>query len=284
MDAYPYFQNSMPNSVEAGAGLFNDALAAVQSAVGTKDVWVTETGWPVSGETENLAIPSTQNAKAYWDAVGCPNFGKINMYWFTLQDAAPVTPNPSFGIVGSTLSDTPLYDLSCKGVTSLPATTAPTGTGSGAAVNTGASSSAPTGSGTTFSATSNLSTSNSLSNSSPTTSSLSSPSSGSGSGSGYGPGSGTGSGSGSGSGSLSNSGAARPSSSYYGVPGSPANSSTIGSSTGGATGGSGTGTAAGTSSGSAASPTSSTAAASAMFVSGPAVGVLAAAAAVVAVL
>lgn len=145
MDAYPYFQNSMANSIGSGAGLFNDALSATQAAVGGKDVWVTETGWPVSGSTENLAVPSTQNAKAYWDAVGCPNFGKINMYWFTLQDAAPVTPNPSFGIVGSTLSDNTLFDISCKDVTVLPSTTAPTASGTSAAAT--GSSSTPTSSG-----------------------------------------------------------------------------------------------------------------------------------------
>jgi glucan endo-1,3-beta-D-glucosidase len=274
MDAYPYFQNSMANSISAAAGLFNDALSATQAAVGGKEVWVTETGWPVSGSTQNQAVPSIANAKTYWDAVGCPNFGKINMFWFTLQDAAPVTPNPSFGIVGSKLSDTPLYDLSCKDVSALPSTTAPTASGTAAAnTATGATGSTPTGSGTTFSATStpSIPSSNSISNTSPT-SPLSSPPYASGSSSGSSGSSGTT------SGSLSGPGPARSSSSSYGVPGSPANS-TIGSSTGAAKGGSSS-----SSTGSAAAPTTSTAAASARLVSGPAVGVLAAAAAVVAML
>ena len=84
-------------------------------------MWVTETGWPVSGPTENQAVASTQNAQTYWDAVGCGKlFGQINTWWYTLQDAYPTTPSPSFGIVGTTLSDTPLYDLSCSGVSSSP--------------------------------------------------------------------------------------------------------------------------------------------------------------------
>lgn len=203
MDAYPYFQNSMANSISAGEGLFNDALSATQAAVGGKDVWVTETGWPVSGSTENLAVPSIQNAKAYWDAVGCPNFGKINMYWFTLQDAAPVTPNPSFGIVGSQLSDTPLYDLSCADVSVVSSSTAPTASG--------------TSSGTA------------------------------------------------------------PTSTATGASGSTTGSV---SSTGGATGGSSSSSA----TGSAATTSPSTGAAPVMFVSGPAVGALVAAAAFVAVL
>lgn len=119
MDAYPYFQNTMPNGIGNGYSLFFDAYDQTVAAVGNKPVWVTETGWPVSGSTSNQAVPSLANAKTYWDQVGCNRlFGKINTYWFTLQDSYPTTPNPSFGIVGSSLSTSPLYDLSCSGVSS----------------------------------------------------------------------------------------------------------------------------------------------------------------------
>ena len=118
MDAYPYFQNTMTNAITDGYSLFFDAYDATVAAAGGKPVWVTETGWPVSGSTENDAVPSLANAQTYWDQVGCGRlFGQINTWWYTLQDAFPTTPNPSFGIVGTTLSDTPLYDLSCSGVT-----------------------------------------------------------------------------------------------------------------------------------------------------------------------
>ncbi|TAQ84781.1 hypothetical protein B7494_g6887 [Chlorociboria aeruginascens] len=118
VDAYPYFQNTMSNSIQASQGLFNDAMSQTQAAVGGKEVWITETGFPVSGSTSNLAVPSIENAKAYWDAVGCANFGVVNTYWYTLSDSSSsVTPDPSFGIVGSTLSTTPLFDLSCSNVT-----------------------------------------------------------------------------------------------------------------------------------------------------------------------
>lgn len=117
MDAYPYFQTTMSNAIGSGYSLFFEAYDATVSAVRGKPVWVTETGWPVSGSTSNLAVPGLDNAKTYWDAVGCGRlFDKVNTYWYTLQDAAPTTPNPSFGVVGSTLSNTPLYDLSCSGV------------------------------------------------------------------------------------------------------------------------------------------------------------------------
>ena len=124
MDAYPYFQNTMTNDIGNGYSLFFSAYDQTVAAAAGKPVWVTETGWPVSGKTENLAVPSLQNAKTYWDQVGCERlFGKINTFWFTLQDAFPSTPNPSFGIVGAGSSGTdipttPLYDLRCSDTSS----------------------------------------------------------------------------------------------------------------------------------------------------------------------
>lgn len=128
MDAYPYFQTTMTNAISDGYSLFFNAYDATVSVAGGKPVWVTETGWPVSGATENLAVPSVQNAKTYWDAVGCGRlFGHVNTWWYTLQDAFPTTPNPSFGIVGSTLSDTPLFDLSCSSISSSTSSSATAG-------------------------------------------------------------------------------------------------------------------------------------------------------------
>ncbi|KAL8647866.1 MAG: hypothetical protein Q9210_005306 [Variospora velana] len=114
-DAYPYFQNTQANSIENGESLFFDAYNATVSVAGGKPVWITETGWPVSGPTQNQAVPSLDNARTYWDRVGCRVFGNINTFWYTLQDAFPTSPSPSFGVVGTTLSTTPLYDLSCPG-------------------------------------------------------------------------------------------------------------------------------------------------------------------------
>lgn len=105
----------MANSISNGASLFNDAFGATKAASQGKEVWVTETGWPVSGPAGNLAEASTANAETYWDEVFCQTlYGKTNTWWYTLQDAAPNTPSPSFGVVGSSLTTTPLYDLSCN--------------------------------------------------------------------------------------------------------------------------------------------------------------------------
>lgn len=140
----------MANSIANGPGLFNDAFGATKAASQGKEVWVTETGWPVSGPAGNLAEASTANAKTYWDDVGCETlFGKTNTWWYTLQDASPDTPSPSFGVVGSTLSTTPLYDLSCNASSSSSSSAVASGTtvsgGGGAA--TGVSSAAATASG-----------------------------------------------------------------------------------------------------------------------------------------
>ena len=116
MDAYPYFQSTMANDISVSKSLFDSAYAQTKSAAGGKDVWITETGWPVSGPQSNQATPNTQNAKQYWDQVGCGElFGQVNTFWYTLQDTLPDTPSPSFGLVpGGT---TPLYDLSCSNIT-----------------------------------------------------------------------------------------------------------------------------------------------------------------------
>lgn len=110
MDTYPYFQSTYSNAIESNAGLFTEAYQATLAAAQGKPVWVTETGYPVSGPTENLAVPSVANAKTYWDAVGCDMlFGKVPTYWYTLNDNGA---SPSFGV--ETSGTTPLYDLSCS--------------------------------------------------------------------------------------------------------------------------------------------------------------------------
>jgi len=119
VDTYPYFQSTEANSIDDAYNLFFAAYNNTKNAAGSKPVWLTETGWPVSGPTSNLAVPSIQNAQTYWDQVGCAIFGKINAWWFTLQDSVPTTPSPSFGIVGSTLSTTSLYNLTCPAVSAI---------------------------------------------------------------------------------------------------------------------------------------------------------------------
>lgn len=81
-----------------------------------------ETGWPVRGKTIGQAKPSIENAQSYWDSVGCERlFGKVNTWWFALQDTAPETSNPDFGILGKDLDPSkPLFDLTCSRNTGKP--------------------------------------------------------------------------------------------------------------------------------------------------------------------
>lgn len=119
MDAYGYWEGMVPNGVEEGRGLFERAMERTVAVAGGggngtgkgKPVWVTETGFPVSGRTVNKAVPSAENARRFWRDVGCGLFGKVDVWWYTLRDAARGAPVPSFGIVGEGLN--PLFDLSC---------------------------------------------------------------------------------------------------------------------------------------------------------------------------
>uniref|UniRef100_L2GBE6 Probable glucan endo-1,3-beta-glucosidase eglC n=1 Tax=Colletotrichum fructicola (strain Nara gc5) TaxID=1213859 RepID=L2GBE6_COLFN len=136
MDAYPYFEDTKPNAISDSKQRWAEALSATQGAVGGKPVWIAETGWPVSGKTVGSAVPSLENAKTFWDEVGCPMFGKTNVWWYTFQDSSPTTPNPSFGVIGSTLTNKPLYDLSCDNTTSSSSTAAGTPTATATATGT----------------------------------------------------------------------------------------------------------------------------------------------------
>jgi glucan endo-1,3-beta-D-glucosidase len=150
MNTFPYFQSDEANSIEHGADLFNAALAATTGASAGKPVWITETGWPVGGKQFGGAVASTKNAKAYYDAVGCKLFGNTNVFWYTLVDANTDPSQPQFGVVGTSLSSTPLFDLTCPAASSSTSASA-TKTGSS---TSGAASAAKTGGASVTSVTS----------------------------------------------------------------------------------------------------------------------------------
>ncbi|PYI32735.1 glycoside hydrolase [Aspergillus indologenus CBS 114.80] len=154
-DGYPFWQSTFENDISNAKQLFLESWEKTKAVAGSKEVWMTETGWPVSGDSEGDAVASAANAKIYWDEVGCPLFGNTNTWWYILQDTDGATPNPSFGVVGSTLSTTPLYDLSCKNSTSSATSTASSSSASATGVSgktTGSSSSGSSGSGSGSSA------------------------------------------------------------------------------------------------------------------------------------
>jgi glucan endo-1,3-beta-D-glucosidase len=111
LDEYPYYENTNENSVANANTLFFNAYNAVAGVANGKPIWITETGWPTTGPTENLAIPSVDNAEAYWKSIACELISRnIPTWWYILQDSA----TPSFGIVAS--GEQPKYDLSCPNI------------------------------------------------------------------------------------------------------------------------------------------------------------------------
>ncbi|KAI1658532.1 glycoside hydrolase family 17 protein [Daldinia decipiens] len=152
MDAYPYFQDTMTNDISKSKSLFQEAFDKTQQAAGGKTVWITETGHPVSGKTVGQSVASTDNAETFWKDVVCPLLSsKTNLWYYTLQDAAPDTPSPSFGIVGNKLTTTPLFDLSCdnsnsgsSSSSSSASSASPSSTGKGGSSSTASGSGAST--------------------------------------------------------------------------------------------------------------------------------------------
>ncbi|KAF4630268.1 hypothetical protein G7Y89_g7870 [Cudoniella acicularis] len=111
-DGYPYFQSTEANPIDQGYTLFWDSVQAVRNVVNNVKpgawVWITETGWPTSGPTENQAFPSVANAQQYWSSVACSAFNSGHTFWYTLQD---FSASPSFGVIDSNRN--PIYNLAC---------------------------------------------------------------------------------------------------------------------------------------------------------------------------
>lgn len=119
VDAYPYFQTTMANSIGNANRTFYDALdqtVAVAKRLGNKPVWVTETGWPVIGKQQNQAVASAENARIFWQDVSCSLMAKnVNLWYYMLQEAQFGNPSPDFGIKGpgDLMQVKPRFDLTC---------------------------------------------------------------------------------------------------------------------------------------------------------------------------
>ncbi|KAK3687511.1 glycoside hydrolase superfamily [Podospora appendiculata] len=139
VNAFPYWENDHQNDIKLSPSLFKDAVSQVQSVAGGKELWYTETGFPTTGASSGAAIPSVDNAKFYWEQVGCPNFDKINIWWYTLEDQGA---KPSFGVTDSSYK--PLFDLSCSSSSSSTTSSSSTSSSSSASSSTTSRSSSTT--------------------------------------------------------------------------------------------------------------------------------------------
>lgn len=152
VDEYPYYEGGKGNSIDNAGQLFSRAYDAAVVAAGGKPVWVTETGWPTTGPDWDQAVPSTDNAKKYWQDIGCKKlFGKTPTFWYNLRDSNP--DNEMKFAVSKDLTTEPLFDLSCDGIKDDDSSSSASGTASATSNPTGSStgSATATATGTTVS-------------------------------------------------------------------------------------------------------------------------------------
>jgi glucan endo-1,3-beta-D-glucosidase len=114
----PYYEDDKDNTIDNAKSLFNNDLNKTRSVAGNKPVWITESGWPTTGPTFGKAVPSIDNAKRYWDEVGCELFGTTNTWWYNLRDTNPA--NAAKFAITSDLSSTPSYNLTCPAGSGAP--------------------------------------------------------------------------------------------------------------------------------------------------------------------
>ncbi|KAI1648967.1 glycoside hydrolase family 17 protein [Daldinia loculata] len=115
-DGYPYWEQSLPNSIDHAHERFYDGLNKTIALAGNKPVYVTETGWPVSGKTVGQAVASPANARIYWQDIACSLIARgVNLWWYDLQESQWGQASPDFGIfpAGDLNTVKASYDLSC---------------------------------------------------------------------------------------------------------------------------------------------------------------------------
>jgi glucan endo-1,3-beta-D-glucosidase len=118
-DLYPYYEKDKGNAFSNSTTIFDYIYNATTSAAGNKPVWITETGWPTSGPVFGQAEASINNAKSYWDQVGCKLFGRTNVWWYTLRDSNPA--NKEKFAITQDLSTSPAFNLTCPADSGAPA-------------------------------------------------------------------------------------------------------------------------------------------------------------------
>ncbi|KUI73691.1 putative glucan endo-1,3-beta-glucosidase eglC [Cytospora mali] len=115
-DGYPYWEKANGNSIDDASELFYRGLNKTKAIAGDKPVYVTETGWPVSGDQYGQAVASDANARKYWKDIACTlTENNINVWWYILQESQNGQASPDFGLFGAgDLGTVPQsYDLSC---------------------------------------------------------------------------------------------------------------------------------------------------------------------------
>lgn len=143
---FPYYEDDKSNDVSNALTNFNDAVSATEAVAQGKDVWITETGWPIKGPDFGEAKATLENSKSFWDDVGCSIFGRRNVWWYVLRDSNP--DNEAKFAVTPDLSTTPAFNLTCPAKVDSPSTNSTgngTESGSGSGNGTAAGSNSTSG-------------------------------------------------------------------------------------------------------------------------------------------
>ncbi|KAH8589045.1 glycoside hydrolase superfamily [Bisporella sp. PMI_857] len=119
-DLYPYYEDDKDNEIANAKSIFTQTLNQTLTAAGDKPVWITETGWPVSGPNFGKAVASKENAQRYWSEVGCGLFGKTNTWWYNLRDSNPDN-EAKFAITEDLSTTSTAFNLSCPAGSGAPA-------------------------------------------------------------------------------------------------------------------------------------------------------------------
>ncbi|KAF2862075.1 glycoside hydrolase family 17 protein [Piedraia hortae CBS 480.64] len=102
LNTFPYFEHA---SIDDAYQTFWNAVSVTRKQVNKispgKWVWLTETGWPLSGASLGPAKPSVQNAQKYWTDVACDVFKKMHVFWYIDVDYNAGLPFGIFGKDGS---------------------------------------------------------------------------------------------------------------------------------------------------------------------------------------
>jgi len=106
-DAYPYWEGV---AIENGASsdAYWTAVEKVRAVSKGKEVWTTETGQPITGDTVGNSVPSIDNLQTFWWQVSCASFNSLNYFFYDLDD---FTASPSFAVVDHDYN--PLINFSC---------------------------------------------------------------------------------------------------------------------------------------------------------------------------
>ncbi|KAJ4355756.1 uncharacterized protein N0V89_003776 [Didymosphaeria variabile] len=103
---------------------FEESLQGIKEHAGNVPVWITETGWPSSGNDKAASI---DNMQKYWSTVGCALVGKYTTFWFELEKDTHDLGDLDWGLIDIPSQKPKIANLSCPGLPGPPSPSSPIG-------------------------------------------------------------------------------------------------------------------------------------------------------------